>query len=76
MFEYKDSVKQLNVFNFNLIKKLLKNEKVRVLTKYYCPIDNMVTTNDNDNNTVEITLDYLQFIRTSISGLKESVLGN
>ena len=76
MFEYKDSVKQLNVFNFNLIKKLLENEKVRVLTKYYCPIDNMVTTNDNDNNAVEITLDYLQFIRTSISGLKESVLGN
>ena len=76
MFEYKDTVKQLNVFNFNLIKKLLENEKVKVLTKYYCPIDNMVTTNDNDNNTVEITLDYLQFIRTSISGLKESVLGN
>ena len=64
--------------NVNLIKKLLEKEKVKVLTKYYCPIDNMVTTNDNDNdnNTVEITLDYLQFIRTSISGLKETVLGN
>lgn len=75
-FEYKDSVRQLNIFNFNLIKKLLTKKIMSIPTKYYCEDDKQVTTSGTIDNYVEITLDHNEYIKRCISGLKESVLGN
>jgi hypothetical protein len=74
-FEYKDTVRQLNIFNFNLIKKLLTKKRMSIPTKYYCLDDEQVTTSGTIDNYVEITLDHLEYVRTCISGLSQAVLG-
>ena len=71
-FDYKDNVRELNVFNFTLIKKLRTEKIVEVMTKYYCEETGQITTEFNGSNMVEITLDRLLYIQRCIAGLSSS----
>ncbi len=68
-FECKKNVRQMTNYNYRLIGKLLKNETVIINKKYYDTESGIITTQNNLDNSIKITLDRLLFVRKCIRGL-------
>jgi len=74
--ESKYNVRQLNDHNFNLLGKLLRQDRVVINHKTYDTDENYITTEFNGDNRIELTLNTLTYVRESIKGLSSQILAD
>jgi len=67
-------MRQLNDHNFNLLGKLLRQDRVSINHRTYDMEQNYVTTEFNGDNKIELTLNTLTYVKESIKGLSSHIL--
>jgi hypothetical protein len=74
--EGKWNVRQLINKNFEVLRKLLRQDTVSINRRTYDLVENYVTTEFIGDNNIELTLNTLTYVKECIKGLSSTVLAD
>jgi hypothetical protein len=74
--ESKWNVRQLINKNFDVLRKLLRQDTVSINHRTYDLIENYVTTEFIGDNNIELTLNTLTYVKECIKGLSSKILAD